>query len=249
MKWIKIVTDIFDDEKIQIIESLPEADAIIVIWFKLLCLAGKQNNSGVFTINDKIPFTDEMLATIFRRSVNTVRLALTTFEQFGMVEIVNGIITIPNWGKHQSVDMLNDRRDYMRQYMSSYRGKQKMLTCKVNGKANVNPQEVETEEDTDKEEDNTAPQASPKSYKFVPPTIEEVAAYCKERNNGVDPVKWWNFYNAKDWMIGKTKMKKWKSAVITWEDKPAESAPELKKQKQYRPVVVDGETIMEEVDG
>ena len=48
VKWIKIVTDVFDDEKTLMIETLPEADSLIVIWFKLLCLAGKQNNSGVF---------------------------------------------------------------------------------------------------------------------------------------------------------------------------------------------------------
>lgn len=48
VKWIKITTDIFDDEKILLIESLPESDSIIVVWFKLLCLAGKMNNSGVF---------------------------------------------------------------------------------------------------------------------------------------------------------------------------------------------------------
>ena len=48
VKWIKITTDIFDDEKIILIESLPDAYAIITVWFKLLCLAGKQNNSGVF---------------------------------------------------------------------------------------------------------------------------------------------------------------------------------------------------------
>lgn len=57
VKWIKIVTDLFDDEKILLIESLPSADSIIVIWFKLLCLAGKNNNSGVFVMNDKIPYT------------------------------------------------------------------------------------------------------------------------------------------------------------------------------------------------
>ena len=45
IKWIKITTDIFDDEKILLIESLPEADSIIVIWFKLLCLAGKMNTA------------------------------------------------------------------------------------------------------------------------------------------------------------------------------------------------------------
>ena len=43
VKWIKMTVNIFDDEKILLIESLPDADSIIVIWFKLLCLAGKQN--------------------------------------------------------------------------------------------------------------------------------------------------------------------------------------------------------------
>ena len=85
VKWIKITTDIFDDEKMAIIDGLPERDGIIVIWFKLLCLAGKQNNGGVFIMNDKIAYTDEMLASIFRRPLNTVRMALSTFEQFGMV--------------------------------------------------------------------------------------------------------------------------------------------------------------------
>ena len=63
MKWIKITTDIFDDEKILLIESLPDAYSIIVVWFKLLCLAGKQNNSGVFMMG-RIAYTDKMLATI-----------------------------------------------------------------------------------------------------------------------------------------------------------------------------------------
>lgn len=52
---------------------------------------------------------------------------------------------------------------------------------------------------------------------FVPPTVEEVAAYCSERNNSVDPESFVNFYASKGWMIGKNKMKDWKAAVITWE--------------------------------
>jgi predicted phage replisome organizer len=91
VKWIKIVTDVFDDEKTLMIETLPDADSIIVIWFKLLCLAGKQNNSGVFLMG-RMPYTDEMFATVFRRPLNTVRLALKTFEDFGMIEIINDIV-------------------------------------------------------------------------------------------------------------------------------------------------------------
>ena len=145
------VTDIFDDEKILLIESLPAADSIIVIWFKLLCLAGKQNNSGVFMLNDKIPYTEEMLATIFRREPNTVRLALETFERFGMIERFEGVITIPNWGKHQNLDQLENKKQYMRNYMKEYRSKQKLLAdksnCKTNSKANVSSADKELEED------------------------------------------------------------------------------------------------------
>ena len=143
VKWIKITTDIFDDDKILLIESLPEADSIIVIWFKLLCLAGKQNNSGVFVMGNRIAYTDKMLATIFRRKESTVQLALETFEQFGMIELIDGIITIPNWGKHQNLDQLESRKEYMQNYMKEYRAKQKLISSgkvnsKTNSKVNVN---------------------------------------------------------------------------------------------------------------
>lgn len=135
VKWIKIVTDIFDDEKILLIESLPDADSIIVIWFKLLCLAGKQNNSGVFMMGNTIPYTDTMLATIFRRKESTVRMALKVFKQFGMIEIIDGVITIPNWKKHQNLDAIESRNKRQREYMAEYRKKQKLL---IDSKANCN---------------------------------------------------------------------------------------------------------------
>lgn len=157
VKWIKITTDIFDDEKILLIESLPDAYAIIVVWFKLLCLAGKQNNSGVFMMNNQIAYTDKMLATIFRMKETTVQLALQTFEQFGMVEIIDGVITIPNWGKHQSLDQLEKKRISQREYMREYREKQKQLSCKTNSKANskanVSRPDIDIEEEREEELD------------------------------------------------------------------------------------------------
>lgn len=127
VKWIKIVTDVFDDEKILLIETLPEADSLIVIWFKILCLAGKQNNNGVFLMNDKIPYTEEMLAAILRRPLNTVKLALKTFEDFGMIEVVDGVIVIPNWDKHQSLDKLEMAREQTRKRVAKHREKQKQI--------------------------------------------------------------------------------------------------------------------------
>lgn len=71
----------------------------------------------------------------------------------------------------------------------------------------------EVKEDTKKE----------RTIGFAVPKIEEVTAYCLERNRGVNPEKFWNFYEAKGWMVGKNKMKSWKAAVHTWEDPKPES--------------------------
>lgn len=56
-----------------------------------------------------------------------------------------------------------------------------------------------------------------KSTRFVPPTLEEVQEYCKERHNNVDAERFIDFYESKGWMVGKNKMKSWKACVRTWE--------------------------------
>jgi predicted phage replisome organizer len=131
VRWIKITTDIFDDEKIQLIESMPEGDTLIVIWFKLLVLAGKQNYSGILALGDKVFYTEEMLTTVFRRKATTVKLALKTFEQFSMIAFVDGAVTIPNWEKHQNIEGLEKIRKQGRERSRRFRQKQKAV---VNGK-------------------------------------------------------------------------------------------------------------------
>ncbi|HFD6939700.1 phage replisome organizer N-terminal domain-containing protein, partial [Enterococcus faecalis] len=75
ISWIKLKTTMFDDEKIKLIQSMPEADAILVIWIRLLVLAGKTNDEGLIYIQRNMPYTEEMLATLFSKPVNVVRLA------------------------------------------------------------------------------------------------------------------------------------------------------------------------------
>jgi len=56
-----------------------------------------------------------------------------------------------------------------------------------------------------------------KERNVIPPPLELLKAYCKERANGIDPAKFMDFYESKGWLIGKTKMKDWQAAVRTWE--------------------------------
>lgn len=154
IKWIKITTDIFDDEKICLIDALPDHDAILVIWFKILALAGKHNRNGLLMMSDKVHYTDEMLATIFRRPLNTVRMALGIFEQFGMVEIIDGIIALPNWEKHQNIDGMEKIKEQTRNRVARHREKQKNLALGGNVTCNVTVTESNaTEEDRDKDKE------------------------------------------------------------------------------------------------
>ena len=135
IKWIKITTDIFDDEKMCLIDALPDRDAIIVIWIKLITLAGKLNRKGVLAISKNIIYTDETLAQTFHRPLNTVRMALEVFEKFGMVEKIDGVIVLPNWEKHQNIDGMEKIKEQNRNRAARHRQKQKLLA--QNNESNV----------------------------------------------------------------------------------------------------------------
>nr|DAK10908.1 MAG TPA: replisome organizer protein [Bacteriophage sp.] len=155
IKWIKITTDVFDDEKICLIDALPDHDAILVIWFKILVLAGKLNKNGVLAISPNLVYTDEMLANRFQRPLNTVRMALGIFERFGMIEVIEGVITLPNWEKHQNIDGMEKVKEQTRKRVARHREKQKELAI-GNVTCNVTVTEsngTEEERDKDKELD------------------------------------------------------------------------------------------------
>lgn len=221
VKWIKIATGIFDDEKILLIESMPEADAIIVIWFKLLTLAGKQNNDGIFVLNDKIPYTDEMLSTIFRRPLQTVRLALGVFEQFGMIEIVNETITIPSWEKHQNIEGLDKIREQNRQRVARYRERQKQLEPPKECNVTVTQCNALDKNRVDK---NRKEKSIKHIRNQIPPTKEMLCEYIAENGYNVDADAFMDYYESKGWLVGKSKMKDWQATVRNW-DRNEKSKP------------------------
>lgn len=166
VKWIKITTSMFEDEKIDFIESLPEADTILIIWVKLLTLAGKCNSNGFIFLTEKIPYTEEMLAHKFRRSLNTVKLALETLAKLEMIELDNGgFLKITNWEKHQNVEGLDKIREQTRLRVAKHRESKKLkqledgesnVTCNVTvteGNAIEGEEEGEEDIDIDIEED------------------------------------------------------------------------------------------------
>ena len=84
-----------------------------------------------------------------------------------------------------------------------------------------------------------SPKGESKEKRFAPPSLDEVKEYCQERNNGIDPQRFINFYEAKGWMIGKNKMKNWKAAVRNWESRDKSEVPKESKAKEWGRSIYD----------
>lgn len=161
VKWIKIVTDIFDDEKILLIEALPNGSEYVLIWFKLLCLAGKLNSGGALIVGDGIALDAQALATLLHRRDELVRKALETFRVFGMITKDGDVLKITNWEKHQSSEKMDEIREYNRQ--AQQRRRARVNDKSMTESANVNDcQGTEEEEEIDIYSSSSPP--------IVPPT-------------------------------------------------------------------------------
>ena len=137
IKWIKLSTNMFDDEKIKLIRTMPEGDSIALIWVQILCLAGKINDGGWVYMGQNLAYSDEMLATILDHPLNTMRIALQTLEQFNMIDVTSdGKIDVLNWEKHQSTDKMARiaQQNRERQQRYYYRNKLRELGLDVDSK-------------------------------------------------------------------------------------------------------------------
>ncbi|MBY6836887.1 DnaD domain protein [Clostridium botulinum] len=133
VKWIKVTTDMFEDEKIRLIDAMPERDTIHYIWIRLLVQAGKTNSHGFIFLGEDIPYTDEMLSTIFCRPLSSIRLALKTLSAFRMIQVdEDNFIKITNWEKYQNVEGMEKVREQNKIRAKKYREKKKQLKSAIN---------------------------------------------------------------------------------------------------------------------
>lgn len=122
-----MATNIWDNRKIVQIESLPDGDTIIVIWLKLLCLAGTTNDSGMVYFTKEIPYTEQMLSTLFNRPLATIQFALKVFQEFEMISIIDDFLQISNWKKYQNIEGMDKIREQNRIRKQNQRERQKIM--------------------------------------------------------------------------------------------------------------------------
>lgn len=132
VEWIKVSTSMFEtSRKIKSIELMKDGDRILVIWFKLLLLAGNVNDGGAIYITEDKPYDLESLAGELRRPEALVKKALEVFEGYGMIERENGIIYLTSWEKYQSAEKLDIIREQNRIRQANFKKRKKALSSET----------------------------------------------------------------------------------------------------------------------
>ncbi len=143
-----------------------------------------------------------------------------------IISFQNGVIVIKHWRINNYL-----RKD--RYTETVYLDEKAQLDVKENGAytllgipndnqmstSGIHSIEKNREEKNSIEKNREEETVAKRSPSFVKPTIEEIFNYCKERKNNVDPKAFYDFYESKGWFVGKNKMKDWKAAVRTWEQR------------------------------
>ena len=144
-------------------------------------------------------------------SEQSIRTALKKLESTGEITIKStnkfSVINVENWGKYQDLSGEDNQQN------------NQQLT---NNQPTTN-QQLTTSKPINQETNKPYIESGAKTKRFVPPTYEEVEAYIKEKGYTMSAQRFVDFYESKNWFVGKNKMKDWKAAVRNWQSKENET--------------------------
>ena len=208
--YLKLKENFYESEEMIILQNMQDGYMYSDILMKLYLRSLK--NNGKLMFRDVIPYTPQALAQVVRHQVGTVEKALKIFQGLGLIEVLdNGAIYMSDI--QNFIGKSSTEADRKREYRDKIQGEIKTIGQKSDICPDKSTPEIEIELELEKELDKR----NVKEKKFIKPTLEEIKAYCLDRHNPVDYQRFYDFYEAKGWYVGKNKMKDWKACVRTWE--------------------------------
>lgn len=225
--YIQLNVNFFEDERIDWLCEQQNGYAYVVLYLKL-CLK-TANNNGILTrqIGDMIiPYNIEKIAETTHMNVDIVRVALELYKRISLIYEADencNFMRLPE--VPQMVGCITQAAIDKRKQ----RERKKLLPGPDNLPDNVQdnaPQELRVKSIELRDNSLELEQEKEKKRKrFIPPTIDEVSAYCEERKNGIDPEAFVDYYEARGWKYGQGKpVADWKASVRTWERNERSSA-------------------------
>lgn len=216
--WFPMRIDLEDDPDVIAIadETGLPTDHVVGKLHRLWAWANKHLSDGrilVRSASASCPPDVQGLSLVDRR-VGAEGFA-AAMVSVGWLEVRDGIVAIPNW------DTWNSKSAKRRLLDTRRKQENRSANCPHDERTKTGLQKRREENIKGKSKLNTKSllgAKSPRTQKrFVPPTVEEVTAYCRDRENGIDPEAWMAHYTANGWRVGRNPMQDWRAAVRTWE--------------------------------
>ena len=224
--WLRLKEDFFSSKRIKKLKSYEKGDTYIIIYLKMQLSCIRKDGVLKYTgVEDD--FASEIALDI-DENPDDVRFVIEFLLDRGLAESVDdSTLFLPYAVENTGSESTSAQR------VRNYREKAKALHCnadetQVKRTCNV---EIEIEKEIEKEKDiediprarARAGEKRTKKEEFVPPTLEEVTNYGKERNSCVDPKLFFEFFDAGNWIDSRgSPVRNWKQKFITWERKEVE---------------------------
>ncbi len=143
VQWLKIYTDIFDNEKIKKLLKNRDGNTYCRVWFQLLTLAAKSNQHGAILLGENIPMTIDDLARVMNKTVNKLTTIIQQLVNLHMIFVEDGTIYIKNWDVYQNLDKLEKIKEDNRKRQQRFRDKQMInnVTVTLNNAEDKNREE------------------------------------------------------------------------------------------------------------
>lgn len=226
--WLKMKRDFFRRHDIRIIHDLENGRDIVLFYIELMIES--VDHEGALRFSKEKPYTNGMLASLTNTPPDIVELALNTLIDFGLVEIdEDKTIILPKVIEMIDSAVDNDNANRQRRYREAQKTEalQNVTECVTKNNASVTKCNVSVTADVTKHNESieyrdksieNRVERNTKERKFTPPTLEEVKAYCQERNSPVDAQQFFEYYEVSSWKDSKgNPVKNWKQKLITWE--------------------------------
>lgn len=229
--WLKLDRHFFNNARIKKLRRLAGGDTYTIIYLKLLLLSIEFNGLLIYEGIEET-FEKEMALKLEEDEENVV-VTINYLKIQGLLEERDGDGFLPEAASSIGSETKSNV------YKKARKALVGNIPTQIQPPSNQIPTDIEIEEDIDKEKEIEVcadESAAHTAKRFRKPTLEEVAAYCKERNNNVDPQRFIDFYESKGWKVGKTPMKDWRACVRTWErrEKPKAQQPSKPNGDKYK---------------
>ena len=236
-KDIRLAISFIDHPKVIKLERLLTFEGVKSL-LRLWCFAAQNKPNGCLTGMDA---EDVEIAARWPGEPG-IFLSAVTDKKCHFIDIVDGVFCLHDWEEHQGYVVHAKERSDKAKLAANARWQNRNATSNATSmrqamlnKAASNAPDPDPDPDPDP---TSKPKTESKALgRFSPPSPQDVAVYCLDRGNSVDPQHWWDHYQSNGWKVGKTAMKDWRAAVRTWERKNGEydrrpsSADEIRREK------------------